>query len=305
MSILKHQFFSHRQIAFAFAVLLGIWVNVSTPFSAQAQDNPNIAGDYTGVLGPLHLKLHLEVAAAGEITGTLDSVDQGANSISCAEFHLDGQALTFSVPAVHGSWKGALSADGKTLTGTWDQGNPIQLVFSRDTFVPPAKPSRVDGIWLGTLQAGGTSLRIQLHVKGDNSGQEFCSLDSLDQHAMGLDCVKVTFSGDDFSFDVPVVTGHYAGKLSANGNALTGTWAQNGNSSPLTPTRQASEIVGKPVPPPSYDSAMAPVHAEDLQSVFDRDLAVALQSVNLRLQPVRASLSLCSIMECATSSVMV
>jgi CubicO group peptidase (beta-lactamase class C family) len=154
-------------------------------------------------------------------------------------------------------------------------------VFTRDTFVPADKPSRIDGIWLGSLQAGGTSLRIQAHVKSDNREKEYCSLDSLDQHAMGLDCAAVTFSSDEFAFDVPVVKGHFAGKLSSDGNTLTGTWSQNNNSLPLTLTRQKEEIAAKPVPPPTFDAAMAPVHGTELQSVLDRDLAGALKSGEL------------------------
>ena len=282
MSARRLSFFRYLQTAIAISLLaVGVCMFVTTPLRARAQAAPTIAGDYAGVLGPLHVKLHLKVDAASAITGTLDSPNQGAFGIPCAEFHLDGGALSFSVPAVHGSWKGAVSADGKTLTGTWDQGNPMPLVFTRDSFVPAAKPSRVDGIWLGTLQAGSASLRIQLHVKSDSTGQEFCSLDSLDQHAMGLDCGKVTFSGDDFSFDVPVVMGHYAGKLSTDGNTLTGNWSQNGNSLPLTLTRQATAIAVTPIPPPTYDPALAPVSADDLKSVLDKDLAAALKSGEL------------------------
>jgi CubicO group peptidase (beta-lactamase class C family) len=211
----------------------------------------------------------------------MDSPDQGANGLVCADFKLQGEVLSFAVPIVHGTWKGTVSADAKALTGTWDQGNPMPLVFTRDTFVPAEKPSRVDGIWLGTLQAGGASLRIQVHVKNDNSGKEYCSLDSLDQQAMGLDCAAVMFSGDDFSFDVPFVKGHFTGKLSADANTLTGTWSQNNHDLPLTLTRQKEAIAAKPVPPPTFDAAMAPVHAADLQSVLDRDLAAALKSGEL------------------------
>jgi hypothetical protein len=39
---------------------------------------PKLVGDYSGMLGPLHLKLHLKTPATGAIEGTLDSVDQGA-----------------------------------------------------------------------------------------------------------------------------------------------------------------------------------------------------------------------------------
>ncbi|MGC2299472.1 MAG: serine hydrolase, partial [Acidobacteriaceae bacterium] len=265
----------------AFALLLLAVCVVATPFKARAQVASNIAGDYVGALGPLHVKLHLKVDATGGITGTLDSVDQGANGIPCADFHLDGQALSFSVPAVHGTWKGTVAAAGKTLTGTWDQGNPAPLEFTRDTFVAAAKPSSVDGIWLGSLQAGGATLRIQLHVKSDTAGQEYCSLDSLDQGSMGIGCGKVAFSGDDFSFDVPAVMGHYAGKLSADGNTLTGTWSQNGNSLPLSLARQAAEVAAKAIPAPKYDPAMAPVDADGLQAVLDRDFAGALKSGEL------------------------
>ena len=272
---------TYRGLVTSLFAFLGFCIVAAMPFGAQAQTTPSVSGDYAGMLGPLHLRLHLKLAPSGTLSGTMDSPDQGANGLACADFKLDGNALSFSVPIVHGTWKGTVSADARTLTGTWDQGNPMPLVFTRDTFVAAEKPSRVDGIWLGTLQAGGASLRIQAHIKNDQGGKEYCSLDSLDQHAMGLDCSAVTFSGDDLGFDVPVVKGHYTGKLSTDGNTLTGTWSQNNNSLPLMLTRQKEEIAAKPIPPPAFDAAMAPVHAADLQSVLGRDLAGALKSGEL------------------------
>ena len=263
--------------------ILGVFlVLIASSVNLPAQPKPEISGDYLGTLGPLHLRLHLKADASGALSGTMDSPDQGANGLGCADFHLENDALSFSVPVVHGSWKGTVSEAGKTLTGLWTQnGNSMPLAFTRDTFVPAAKPSRIDGIWLGTLEAGNASLRIQLHVKSDNKGQEFCSLDSLDQRAMGLPCAKVLFGGDDFSFDVPVVMGHFAGKLSADGNTLTGAWSQNGNSLPLVLTRQASEIAAKPIPPPKYDPALPPVNAAELKDALDKDLSEALKSGEL------------------------
>jgi D-alanyl-D-alanine-carboxypeptidase/D-alanyl-D-alanine-endopeptidase len=271
----------HRGALVTLCAFLGVCIVATMPFGAQAQTAPSVSGDYVGTLGPLHLRLHLKLDPSGAFSGTMDSPDQGANGLACADFKLNGNALSFSVPIVHGAWKGTISADAKTLTGTWDQGNPMPLVFTRDTFIATEKPSRVDGIWLGTLQAGGASLRIQVHIKSDQGGKEYCSLDSLDQHAMGLDCSAFTFSSDDLGFDVPVVKGHYAGKLSTDGNTLAGTWTQNNNSPPLTLTRQKEEITAKPIPPPTFDAAMPPVHATDLETVLDRDLAVALKSGEL------------------------
>ena len=119
-----------------------------------AQQKSNIAGDYAGTLGPLHLKLHLAVSPEGALSGTLDSPDQGAVGLPCADFHLDGTTLSFSVPSVHGPWKGSVGSDSPSLSGTWDQGSPLPLNFVRETFALAAQPSPVDGIWLGTLEAG-------------------------------------------------------------------------------------------------------------------------------------------------------
>lgn len=243
---------------------------------ALAQQAPNVAGNYAGMLGPLHVQLHVKVDAAGAITGTLDSTDQGAMGIPCADFHLDGQTLTFTVPAVHGKWNGTVTSDG--LQGTWiQQGSPQPLNFARDTFVAAAKPSPVDGIWLGTLNG---ALRVQVIVKSDTAGKEFCSVDSLDQHVMGLPCDNVVFAAPDFSFDVPSVHGHWEGKLSADGNSLSGTLNQ-GVPMQLNFTRQMTALTAPAITPPSYDPAMAPVSVADLQSVLDKDLAEALQSGQL------------------------
>jgi D-alanyl-D-alanine-carboxypeptidase/D-alanyl-D-alanine-endopeptidase len=108
-------------------------------------------------------------------------------------------------------------------------------------------------------------------------------VDSVDQGAMGLECGKVAFTAPDFSFEVPVVHGSWAGKLAADGNTLTGTWNQ-GSPMALNFTRQQVAITAaaaQPPPPPTFDPALPPVAAADLQSVLDKDLAEALKSGQL------------------------
>lgn len=248
------------------------------PSSMAAQEKPTLAGEYSGTIDSLPIRLHLKVDAAGTVTGTLDSPNQGAIGILCADFHLDGKSLAFTVPELRGSWKGVITADG--LTGVLDRDSPQPLNFARDTFVPAAKPSPVDGIWLGTLYSEGMPLHVQLHVKSDGAGREYCSVDFLDQRLMDIECGNVTFSGNDFSFDVPLVNGHWAGKLSADGSALPGDW-NHGNPSPLNFTRQSAELTAAQIRSPSYDPAIAPVSVADLQSVLEKDLAEALRSGDL------------------------
>lgn len=156
----------------------------------------------------------------------------------------------------------------------------MSLAFPRDGFVPVAQQSPVDGIWLGKLHAGGTTLRVQIHVKSDSSGHEFCTLDSLDQHAMGIKCANVSFAGDSFSFTVPAVNGKWSGKLSPDKETLLGTWAQ-GRPLPLNFTKQTAALTAAAVPPPTYDPALPPASANALQNMLDHDLAEALKSGEL------------------------
>jgi serine-type D-Ala-D-Ala carboxypeptidase/endopeptidase len=215
---------------------------------AQGGGTPALAGDYRGTLGPLHLKLHLTRAADGALGGTLDSPDHGAAGLACSDFHLEGNSLTFAVPSVNGHWHGTIRADGSTLEGTWTQATRAPLTFSRDTFVAATKPSPVDGVWLGMLQPHRADpLRIQLTVKSDRDVHEYCSLDSPDQLAWGMDCANVSWSATELAFEVPVVRGSWSGKLSADGQELRGIWRQAG-ALPLNLIREAQALRPPPQP---------------------------------------------------------
>jgi hypothetical protein len=96
-----------------------------------AQQKPDLTGDYAGVLAPLHVKLHLVASHDGTITGTVDSPDQNLYGLQCANFHINGQSLSFDVPMVHGTWIGFVSGDGSTLSGMWNQGSPMPLNLTR------------------------------------------------------------------------------------------------------------------------------------------------------------------------------
>src|SRR5690348_12164202 len=94
----------------------------------RAQD---VAGDWHGTLntgmGELRLVLHIAQAADGTLKATLDSVDQGANGIPVSSITLKDSKLHLGVDAVHGTYDGSLGPDGKTISGTWSQGTPLQL----------------------------------------------------------------------------------------------------------------------------------------------------------------------------------
>jgi len=81
------------------------WLSLLVSLGAALAQTPKLGGDYLGMLGALHLKLHLKVGASGATEGTLDSVDQGAIGLACANFRLDEKCcpLMFRALAASGT----------------------------------------------------------------------------------------------------------------------------------------------------------------------------------------------------------
>jgi len=262
------------------------------PIGVAAQDNRDIAGSYSGEIGAKQATLHLRVRPDGALTATLDNLDLSAPwMFTCADVHREGSTLTFAVPSVQASFRGDFAAGAKEIRGTWTQrSNSLLITFTRETFVPPAKPSALDGIWLGTQPIGDNpSSRIQIVFRSDRNGREYCTLDALDIYYKDLECANVAFKSDDVSFDVPVAGEHWSGKLQSEGNLLTGDihgrLIQGGStkdfSVPLNLARQKAIALEKPRPGPNYDAALPPVNAADIESVLASDLAGALKSGEL------------------------
>ncbi|CAN5917812.1 hypothetical protein BH11MYX3_BH11MYX3_28240 [soil metagenome] len=137
---------------------------------------------------------------------------------------------------------------------------------------PVAVKPDVSGIWLGTLRAGATALRIQVHVDVAVTPPS-CALDSLDQGAMGIPCDIVAASATEISVGVPAVHGAMKGTISADANTVTGTWTQGGTALPLVMTRQATAIEA---PKAAFDPPMPAVDIENIQKVTDTDLEKVL-----------------------------
>jgi hypothetical protein len=102
------------------------------PVSAQTALK-TVAGDYEGTFGsrPFRLRLHVRLSSPTTLTGTLDSIDEAAFGIPCTEFVLSGTQFSFASPSTSDNYKGEISADGNTITGTLTQGGSLPLVFTR------------------------------------------------------------------------------------------------------------------------------------------------------------------------------
>jgi pimeloyl-ACP methyl ester carboxylesterase len=205
---------------------------------SRAQD---ITGDWQGTLdtgmGELRLVLHISKAADGSLKATLDSVDQNANGIPASSVTLKDSKLSLDVTAVHGTYEGNVSADAKTISGIWNQGKDLPLEFKRATAPiktehKPAKPSDVDGVWMGTLDIGVAKLRIVFHLINTEDGL-MATMDSPDQGAKDIPTTSCTRDGASLKIEAKNINGGFEGKIAPDLSSIDGTFTQMGAPHPL------------------------------------------------------------------------
>ncbi len=240
---MKNQFL--RIAGCSLIALLAILVP-GAPAFGRTPDQPastkGIAGDWQGTLkagaAELRLVLHISEGDGGSLKATLDSIDQpGANGIPVTSITLKDSKLVFTVDAVHGSYEGKLNADSSVVEGTWTQGQPLPLDFKRSaagstTKHKAGKPSDIDAVWMGTLDAGAVKLRIVFHITNMDDGLA-ATMDSPDQGVQGLPVTMVTRNGSSLLMELKQAAGKFEGKISADLASIDGTWTQGGASQPL------------------------------------------------------------------------
>ncbi len=99
---------------------------------ARAQD---LVGDWQGTLSAggmeLRLVIHITRGADGQLSATLDSIDQGATGIPVTSVAVKDNVLTLTVASIGGTFDGIINANG-TIDGVWAQGpGRIPLLFTR------------------------------------------------------------------------------------------------------------------------------------------------------------------------------
>lgn len=85
-----------------------------------------VVGTWDGALdtgtASLRLRLNIAKSPAGTATGTMDSLDQGANGIPLSAITFKDGTVRFEAKGIGGVYEGALATNGSTLSGQWQQG---------------------------------------------------------------------------------------------------------------------------------------------------------------------------------------
>lgn len=123
------------------SLVLILLAALSFSIRAPAADEPPaaaahpLAGIWQGALnvGAVELRLVLKIAEEdGELTGKIDSPDQGVKDIAVDTVALDEKAVRVELKALAASFEGELSDDGQQIAGHWKQsGLALPLTVKR------------------------------------------------------------------------------------------------------------------------------------------------------------------------------
>jgi Protein of unknown function (DUF3738) len=130
---------------FVFGLAVPPQGRAQSPTATPAQ---NIADTWQGTLHAgrdLRVVFKISKADGGGYKAVSYSIDQGGDGIPVNKITLEGTTLKMTLPAINGTYEGKLSADGKTITGTFSQGQPLPLTLVRATpetewTIPPPTP---------------------------------------------------------------------------------------------------------------------------------------------------------------------
>jgi len=220
--------------------------------TSGAQTKPGPAGHWEGSIdvpsGPFKVIVDIDRDSGGAWIGDIDLPAQGVKDMPLTGISVTGDSISFNLVAGSGGpkFKGKLSDDGNTISGEFSQGeNSFPFTLKRageaKVYVPPknaALPEKFKGKWEGTLESMGRTLHLVFNLS-NTDGSASGTIDSPDQGATGLPMTEITTTEDSIKITVKIVNGSYAGKLSDDGQGLTGEWTQAGNSLPLALKKSA------------------------------------------------------------------
>lgn len=125
----------------------------------------------------------------------------------------------------------------------------------------PAQKGGVVGTWQGTLHTPQKDLRIVLKVAKDAKGALGGTLYSIDQSGRGIQTSSMSFDGGTLKFGVEFIGLSYEGKMSADGNSISGTSTQGDHPLQLVFERVTPETAWTiPAPPPRIPPMPADAH---------------------------------------------
>ena len=217
---------------------------------ALAQPAAGPSGHWEGAIQipGQELKIEIDLAPRGEKwEGTIAIPAQGRKGFPLSAITVQGESVSFAMNGVPGNpqFKGTVSKDAKSLSGEFSQGGgtiPFAVTRTGDAkFEPLPKSTAItkdlEGSWEGSLDVGGTILRLVVKLSNGPDGVASGTMVSVDQGGAEMPIAAVVQTGSHLKLVVQVVAGTYEGDL--KDGQLTGTWTQGPGTLPLIFKRPA------------------------------------------------------------------
>src|ERR1700719_3918582 len=108
---------------------LTLWIVAFGALPGGALFAQTMTGIWQGALkapqapkGELRIVIKISISDADRLKAGMFSIDQGAQPIQATTVTQSGSTLKITVARINGNYDGRLSPDGRTITGTWTQG---------------------------------------------------------------------------------------------------------------------------------------------------------------------------------------
>jgi hypothetical protein len=232
-------FLSNRTSVLASFVLLSI---PSIPAQTVADPSGHWEGSIQVESREVKIEIDLTKSANGELTGAFSNPTQNLRGLPLGNFAVDGNAISFQIKGKPGerAFKGALSSDGNSLSGDYNQAGytlPFTLTRTGDARIEPSVRNapiakELEGTWNGTLEADGKQLHIILTLSNQPDGTSTGYTVSVDE-GLEVPISNITQNGRNLSLDFRAVGSTYSGALSADNTELSGTYTQGSFAAPV------------------------------------------------------------------------
>jgi hypothetical protein len=215
---------------------------------APAQPGSEASGHWEGAIqvpdGDLKIEVDLAKNEKGLWIGTISIAAQNLKAFPLANVAVEAKSVGFAIKGIPGdpTFQGNLSADGKSISGTFTQGGGsigFSLTRTGDAkFEPLPKSTAItkdfEGIWEGALDANGKVLRLILKMANQADGTAAGSVVSVDQGGAELPITTIAQNGSNLKFEIRMVSGAYTGDLNKEATQIAGQWTQGPGTLPLT-----------------------------------------------------------------------
>ena len=230
----------------------GAALAVKTALTHRMDNYPGIQGAWEGTIAIPQANSTLRVVfnftrTNQNYSGTMESVDQGMKGIPVTTVVYKYPGIKLEAKTIGGTFDGLLNTNAGTISGKWAQGGmnfPLTLKRSASTGQATVAAatydystradSDVQGLWRGSLDVKGISLRLIFKIAEPTKGQFHVVMDSVDQGAKNVPATSAEYASPALNVHFAGIGASYEGEVSSNHKEITGNWTQLGNSTPLT-----------------------------------------------------------------------